>query len=342
MRHVTIYFMISLLCGPAFGADVMNASIRTHYDSNVISDIIYCNFTDRYDSALKLCDQIVASQPQDPSGYFFRAYTLMTAMTEEQSNLHEADFLRCLDSVEVLATAIMDTCQFRSKAWCQWYLGNVWAHRSLWEARFGSGTAAYKLSKKARDHYEKSLAIDSTLYDNYAGLGAVHYWKSAKGGLFRSLGFISDERRDGIAELKLAAERALLSRETTKKTLITILRDNKQYDSAIAYAEDMLARYPDGRSFLWGIAWCYYDKQEYDRAIDYFKRLRGILTDSPGNYHKLIECDAQITRCLDELKRDKEARGWAARADDYIPFVPDAVRENQKENIKYLVSLCGE
>jgi tetratricopeptide (TPR) repeat protein len=337
-------FLIPVLLSLAVGSSAVNIadseSLRGQYDSTLISDIIYYVFTDRYDSALSLCDSIIKARPGDPSGHFFRAYTLMTAMTEEHDNLYQEAYFESLDSVESLVNTIIDTCRTESRAWCYWYLGNVWAYRSLWKARFGSAASAYKLASKARKYYEASLEIDSSLYDNYAGLGAVHYWKSAKGRLFRTLGFIRDEREKGIAELKIAAKSSILSRETAQKTLITILADFKQYDSSITYAENMLAHYPDSRSFLWGISWAYYHKGDYDRASEYFKKLRRILAQSPGNFYKLIVCDAQITRCLESLGQIDDAREWAVLAEEYITFVSDQVRDKQKDNLKYLAKVA--
>ncbi|UCG62247.1 MAG: hypothetical protein JSV52_02875 [Candidatus Zixiibacteriota bacterium] len=333
-------FLIPILFSLAVGSTTVSVSnsesLRGQYDQRLISDIIYHVFTDSYDSALSLCDSIIRANPGDPSSHFFRAYTLMTVMTEEHDNFYQEAFFGSLDSVESLVNALIDTCPTESKAWCYWYLGNVWAHRSLWKARFGSAASAYKLASKARKYYEASLEIDSSLYDNYAGLGAVHYWKSAKGGLFRTLGFIRDEREKGIAEMKIAADSSVLSRETARKTLVTILADFKQYDSAIVYAENMLAQYPNGRSFLWGISWSHYHKGDYSQSCEYFKKLRLILAENPGNYYKLIACDAQITRCLENLERIDEAREWATQAMSYVARISDEVREEQKDNLNYL------
>ncbi len=336
--------LFSILFSAAIGASSVGASEPSfnQYDHKLISDIIYLVFTDRYDAALSLCDSIIAVRSDDPAGYFFRAYTLMAAMTEEHDDSHREAFVRSLDSVEYLVTRIVDTCQTDRRAWCYWYLGNVWAYRALWTGRFGSSASAYKLATKARKQYEKSLDCDSTLYDNYAGLGAVHYWKSAKGGLFRTLGLIRDERAKGIAELKLAAASATLSRETAQKTLITVLNDYNQYDTAIAYAKEMLDRYPDGRSFLWGISYAFYHKGDFARAHQYFQRLRKNLEKRPGNYYKLIECDAQIARCLEGLHLNEAARSWAMPAIVYIYSVPEEVRDKQKENIEYLIELASD
>ena len=157
----------------------------------------------------------------------------------------------------------------------------------------------------------------------------------------RKLGIIKDERKKGIAELKLAVESSILSRETAQKPLIAVLNDYKQYDSAIAYAEEMLLNYPDGRTFLWSISWAYYCKKNYQKACEYFMRLRRNLAERPGNYYKLIECDARIARCLDKLKKKEKAGEWSAQAMKYLHLLSEEVREKQKDNIKYLVKMTN-
>ena len=314
-------------------------SLHSRFDRNLLSDIVYQVFTDEYDSAYTLCEGLIAAYPDNPSGYFFKAFSMMAQMTEEYEDLYQQEYFALLDSVEMLATNIYDTCESDCKAWCCWYRGNIWAYRSLWKARFGSFVSAYKLSTKARESYELGLQHDSTLLDLYAGLGAVHYWKSAKGGILRSLGVLTDERKKGIAELKLAAMSSILSRETAKKTLITVLSDYGQYDSAIVYAEDMLARYPNGKSFLWGISWAYYHKKDYLRAHEYFLQLRRRLLESPGNYYKLIECDAQIARCLEKLGQKERAAEWCKQNVLYLPSVSEIVRKKQRDNTEYLVRM---
>jgi tetratricopeptide (TPR) repeat protein len=319
--------------------DAYADSLNSGLDRKVLSEIVYHVFTDDYDSAYTLCHEVIETSPGNPAGYFFKAYTMMAQMTEEQADLYNKAYFSLLDTVELLATNISDTCPNDCKAWCYWYIGNIWAYRSLWKARFGSFISAYKLSTKARESYEKGLQYDSTLFDLYAGLGAVHYWKSAKGGILRIFGVLKDDREKGIAELKRAAESSVLSRETARKTLITILNDYKQYDSALAYANEMLGSYPNGRSFLWGISWAHFFKKDYYKAHDFFLQLRRRLAESPGNYSKLIECDAQIARCLAKLGRNEQARDWCSQNALYLQSVSADIRNSQKANIDYLTKM---
>ena len=337
-RHAISIFIMLSVAAIAF-AECRSESLHEQVDPALLSDLMYQVFTDHYDSAYVLCDRVIVAYPQHPSGYFFKAYTMMAQMTEEFDDLYEEEYFSLLDSVESRTNNIIDTCQNDCKAWCCWYLGNIWAYRSLWKARFGSVISAFKLATRARESYETGLMYDSTLHDLYAGLGSVHYWKSAKGGVLRTFGFLADDREKGITELKVAAASSVLSRETARKTLITVLSDFKQYDSAIAYAEEMLASYPNGKSFLWGISWAYYHKENYQRAYGYFLKLRSRLSEKPGNYHKLIECDAQIARCLEKLGQKEQAAEWCTQNVSYLGAVSESVRKKQEENIGYLIRM---
>ncbi len=341
MKLYLSYILLTLFIFPLIAGESHSRSIDDRFDRDRLSKIIYSIFTDEYNNAYRLCDSIIIVYPNNPSGYFFKAYTMMTEMTEEYNSMYQEDYLRLLDTVEFLANNIIDTCRNEGKALCYWYIGNVWAYRSLWKARFGSVISAYKSTIKAQKCYEAGLKCDSSLHDNYAGLGAIHYWKSAKSGFLRILGNKGDEREKGILELKQAAKTSVLSCETAQKTLITILNDYKQHDSAIVYAKKLLQNYPDGRSFLWGMSLAYYYKNDYQQACKYLERLRNILAQRPGNYYKLIECDAQIVRCLAKLRKPDRAERWAAQTGEYIHSLSENVRKKQKDNLRYLVEMTN-
>ena len=329
-----VWSMLLLVCGMAF-ADAGQDWADREFLSGVTAHI----FCERYDSAYRLCDRFIRAHPDEPAGYFFRAYALMAEMTEERDNRNEVRFFDDLDSVKALAARRLDTLHVDRNAWPNCFIGNAWAYESLWHARFGSSKKAYKVGSKASSYYEAALKCDSMMYDAYAGLGAFHYWKSAKAGLLRTFRIIKDERKKGIAELNLAAESSLISRETARKTLITILIDHHQYDSAISIAQEMLAAYPGGRSFLWGLSRAHYYKADISNAAMYYAQLRETVSERPGNYANLVECDAQITRCYENLGDTDQALECAAHFTEYSDKISEDVREDQKQNIKYLLEV---
>jgi hypothetical protein len=235
-----------------------------------------------------------------------------------------------------LSERIMDTCDDHTAAWMYLWRGHARAYRALWESKFGSSLRALKLGLSTIDEYEAGLKRDSTVIDLYAGIGSYHYWKSAKAGLLRWLGIFRNEKDKGIAELRRAADSSLLHRDLSRSALIWIWLDCREYDSAIALAEDFARRYPEGKTFLWPIAQAQFREAKYSQAAETFARIRTRLESSPGNYHNLIECDWHLARCYTWLEEDALLKTTKQEYLSYREQIPERTRKRQSDKINFL------
>ncbi len=261
---------------------------------------------------------------------------MITVMFDREDNLYPEEFNRLIDSARSKASSLCDTASNGTRAWMCLFLGHVEAYRSLWESRFGSLVTAIKKGRRAKKEYEQGLTYDSSLYDLYFGLGLYHYWKSAKAGILRWIGLIHNDKDKGIAQLYLAADSSLISRESARSALIWIRLDRKEYDSVIAGCRQMRKRYPDGKALLWPLARAYYGKKDYRNALQTFQLLRRRIADDPGNYSNLIECDYHLYRCFEKLSLDAEANKVADRMQQYYDKIPKDVRRRQRAKIALL------
>jgi tetratricopeptide (TPR) repeat protein len=293
-------------------------------------------FNDQYQAASSLAHEVMASYPDDPSGYLCLAIVLISEMFDREENLYEKEFRELLDNVESKASKINDTASASTCARMSLLVGHAKAYRSLWESHFGSFIKAITYGREAKIEYEKGLACDSSLYDLYFGLGLYHYWKSAKVGLLRSVGVFSDEREKGKAELSLAVDSSVISQELAYSALIWIHLDQKEYDSAVAKCRVMLNRYPDGKTFLWPFAKAYLEKKDYQNAAKTFDQLRERLTVEPGNYFNLIECDYYRYVCYEQLSMKAEAAQVARSAAQYCKQLPPNTIRRQRSKIAFL------
>jgi len=174
------------------------------------------------------------------------------------------------------------------------------------------------------------------VYDLYLGLGLYHYWKSTKAGLLRWIGIFANDKEKGIAQLRVAADSALISSESARNSLIWIWLDADQLDSVTSGGTRMLKRYPAGVTPLWPLAEAYWRKEDYSASLDCYRRLRQRFSDAPGNYYNLIEIDYQILLCLDQLGLKDEAVATALAASGYIKSVPDDIRHRQRHKLAAL------
>lgn len=293
-------------------------------------------YNDRFHEADSLTRTMIEEYPDDPAGYLFRAVTLITVMFDREDNLFAEEFHLLIDSARLKAESIRDTASNRTCAWMGLFLGHAEAYRSLWESRFGSLVSAIKMGRRAKKEYERGLACDGSLYDLYFGLGLYHYWKSAKAGVLRWIGLIHNDKDKGIAQLHLAADSSLISRESARNALIWIRLDRKEHDSVIASCRRMRKSYPDGKALLWPLARAYYQKKDYQNALETFQLLRERIADDPGNCFNLIECDYHLYRCLERLSMNAEADSVADRMQRYYRNIPKDVRRRQRTKIALL------
>lgn len=295
-----------------------------------------CIFNDDYDRAYELLDSLIEEQPTDPFGHLGRATAYLSEMTDCEDNLYPVIFSRTIDTVIALAQNRISDQRPNETAWMYLCIGHAKAYRSLWESRFGSFTSAIKLGFEARDAYEKGLASDSTVYDLYGGLGMYHYWKSAKAGILRWLGFFKNDKQKGVDELYLALDSSCLSQYSARHALVWIWLDMKDYDSAIAVCGELLEKFPNGKIFLWPLAAAYRETGDYDKALATYHLLRERLQKRVGNYYNLIECDYQLYGCYEKLGRSDEARQVVNTVNSYFDLIPQPTKQRQKSRLATL------
>ncbi|MEW6015959.1 MAG: hypothetical protein AB1690_11620 [Candidatus Zixiibacteriota bacterium] len=286
-----------------------------------------------WEKSFRQSEYLLEIDSADPSGYLIRAAAMQGEMMDAEENLYGERYLEILDSVKSLAERKLQACSRHDSAACYLFIGHAYAYRSLWEARFASNYSAITYGFKARSQYHKGLAVDSTLYDLYFGIGSYHYWKSVKAGFFRAVGLFKNDKAKGIRELQLAIDSSLFSRESARASLIWVWINEKQYDSAIALASGMLQKYPAGNSFLWPLAEAFYKSRQYDSALAFYSRLFDRLKSRPGNFFNLIESAYWAIQSLDRLDRKKEGAAYQSFIQENYPQIPRHIKRKQKSKL---------
>ncbi len=293
-------------------------------------------FNDRFAQVDSIYAGRVRDYPGDPLGYVLRAGGLFAEMSDLEENAHEGQFLALLEATDSLTAVVVDTCDAATAAWMYLFRGLAKTYQALWEARFGSLMNSLRLGLATIDEYEAGLAVDSGLYDLYTGSGSYHYWKSVKAGVLKYVGIFKDEKEQGIAELRLAADSSLLHCEVARSALIWIWLEEREYDSAAVLAGMFVERYPGGKAFRWPMAQARYRQQAYERAAGIYEEIRRLLAPCPGNYYNLIQCDYYITQCYSWLERPARAVESARKLEYYDAMIPRAILRRQAAKLNYL------
>lgn len=334
---IAIVLGMLLLAAPSKAApypDSLHTRLLTE-----IQDLLY---SERYEAADSVANRLILYKPYDPSGYLFKAIGVATRMFDAEDNGNEAQFKSLLGIASALAAGGCDTSRADVAAWMHLYRGHARSWESLYEAHFGSSFAALRAARAGAGEYKKGLVLDSSVYDLYFGLGLYHYWKSAKAGVLRTVGLVADDKDRGLDQLYMAAESSLVSRQAARSALIWIYLDREQYDSSIAICNEMLARYPGGRTFLWPLARAHFESSRYRQAAQTYRLLRERLSGRQGNGYNLIEVDYQLARCYERMEMDSTSRKIAANAVACLDDIPADTAERQRERIAYLRSLSDQ
>ncbi len=334
MRHHVgfLFVLVFSLVWSTVGAQPYPDSARTDELAAVQSAL----YNERFAEADSIARAMIDRTPGDPAGYIFRAAAMLSEMTAYEENLYGELFIDLIDTSLALAEQQSEQSTGRTRAWMQLYRGHAHAYRALWESRFGSFVSAVRNGFAARNEYEDGLRADSTVYDLYLGLGSYHYWKSAKAGMLRWVGLLSNDKDRGIRELRLAADSSLVFRDAARQALIWVMLDRKEYDSAKVMAEEARGKYPDGNLFLWPLAQAQYELKEYRDAIATYRMIRERLDVTRGNYYNLIEADYRLSLCYEKVQEMEHARAIARGVRAYLDDVPKRVRQLHRQALEYL------
>ncbi len=286
-----------------------------------------------YEGALQLADSLIKSDPEDLGGYFLR----LTALNNRSIDYEDVEDLPALeivaDSVEAMADRRIAGGD--GSALVRFYRGSVEGFRMVHELRTHSYLEAILHGRRAADWLEKSIGIDSTLYDAYVGLGNYYYFKSSYSGVLRSTGIIADQREEGKRLLRVAAERGLLTRLAGISSLAWIAIAEQNYDLAMDLANRLLSLYPKNRAFHWCIGRAQMKSQRWNEAVVTYTALLNSVRRLPRNnhyneigcLHSLAQASSHIGNWQDVAKYADEA--LALNLDRYVAT-------KKKEDIKRL------
>ncbi len=287
----------------------------------------------QWNEAMTAFDKYKKIDTTDPGLFLFHALTLLSAMTDRETNTYGKNFNKYLDSAEAYCESRLLNCDRSDSAVVYLYLGHIRAYRSLYQARFGSSMAALDDGLRARGEYTKGLELDSTFYDLYLGLGSYHYWKSVKAGLLKTVGIFSNEQEQGIEEINLAADSSLFSKKPAKSALIWILLNEKEYDSALVLATEMHDRYPHSNTFVWPMAQAYYESEQFVKAAMYYNEIFESQKKAPGNYYNLIESAWWLFNSYVKMNENGKAYRVRRYVDSVYSEFPDKTVRRQRKKL---------
>ena len=153
--------------------------------------------------------------------------------------------------------------------WYRYFYALSEGYISYYEAIEGSWFSALSTGINSISEFEETLVEDENFYEAYIAIGTFEYWKSRKLEFMDWLSFTNDTKNIGIDRLIVAIDSSSYNSHLAIISLIWIYIDQKKYEEAIKVSEKALSEFPQSRTFKWGLARAYEEKNP-QKAIELY------------------------------------------------------------------------
>lgn len=200
------------------------------HDALVIGSELVLN--NHYLEALAFFDSLEQNFPNHPAPNFYKAATYQKWMltyrfSKFQDDLHENAKLSIDKGTRLL--------EKDDDPWLNFYVGAAYGFKALHRFRQHNWIGAYIDGRKGIKHFNAALKKLPSLYDCYFGLGAYHYWRTAKSKFIRFLTFwIGDKRELGLDQMKLSVDHGRYCTFDAAHGLTIAYYHHGDYDKALA------------------------------------------------------------------------------------------------------------
>ena len=245
--------------------------------------------------------------PKHPTGFLYQAALLQTRAMDYELPMEREPFDSLLSLGQERASAMIE--RDPDSPWGYYYRGTMLGYDSYARAMRGDWFGAASKGMSSASDFRRAVAVDSSFYDAYAGIGTYSYWKTRKIEFLAWLPFIGDRREEGIRYLILCTERGTHNRFAAMSSLVSIYLDNGNLPEAARVATEALRSYPENRLFLWGLATAFDQSGDTSGALGAYQRLlASIVSDQKENSYNELVCRLNMIKLRTPEKKTLEVK----------------------------------
>jgi hypothetical protein len=328
MRKIILF--LTLLTLILFSPSPLFSQEKKEVDQILFKGIAYIH-TNKFNEAFQEFEKLIQLFPDDPLGYFYMAaaYENMMDNYRNYSPPYRSEF-------EKYANLAIEKGKLRKEkktatAEDYLYLGGAYGYRGIYKSFIGQWWGAFKDGWKAKPLLEKSLELDSTLYDAYLGLGEYWFWRTVKAKALIWLPFVGDNRKKGINMLKLITEKGKYTKVEGDLALLRIYVENKDYPQALILSQKIKEEVGDSSAYrLWFTGLAQEKLRDYRSAIATYLSLLAILKSS-AYYHPAgeIECRYYLANCY---YKERDFTSCRSQLNALMEFAPKWGKEDNLED----------
>ena len=262
------YFLILIICllsspldAQVYPDRVVDSLLRLGINKIIIQD---------YNAAHKLFSKLNSHYPELPLGKIYLAANKIAEAYDYAQNFDEEYILKNLEEAKDHAESLLE--REKSNIWYRYFYALAEGYISYFDAINGSWFSALSSGINSISEFEKILDSDKDFFEAYTAIGTFEYWKSRKMEFMDWLPFSSDTKSIGIERLIIAIDSSSYNTYLAINSLIWIYIDQKKFGDAIKVAEKAIRKFPESRTFKWGLARAYEESDAF-KAIDLYKEI---------------------------------------------------------------------
>ncbi len=252
----------------------------------LVSEGVDLTLRQEYDRADSVFRYVMMKFQGHPLGYLYSAAVMEARSMDYLDPLDFGRYDSLLGLAKTEAEKIIS--DYPDSPMGYYYNGTAVGYDAYAQVDAGNWLGGIMKGLSAASDFKKSVALDSTFYDAYVGVGTYYYWKSRKTDFLNWA--LGDRRADGIRLLEIAAEKGEQNKYTALSALSAIYLDSHEFDRSIQCAKRGLERYPENRIFLWALAAALEQSGTYTDAVQTYKHLLAniLRTKMPNPYNEIL------------------------------------------------------
>ena len=208
-----------------------------------------------YETAKGYFNSLTIEFPDLPLGKIYLAANKIAEEYDYGEDYDEEFILDNLDEAREQSENLMDSDEVN--IWYEYFYALAEGYTAYFHALNESWFSALNTGYNSISEFEKILTADKNFYEAYIAIGTFQYWKSRKTEFMDWLPFNNDTRKIGIERLIVAIDSSSYNSYLAINSLIWIYIDQKKYEDAISVSKKALTKFPDSRTFKWGMARAY-------------------------------------------------------------------------------------
>ncbi len=281
--------------GPAADIDSVTAAIYNY----------------KFDKAFRVADRMIASKPDEPYGYFYKSMIYWeifrsrgaTEGGAEPPDSVSARFQHLIEKSIELSEAKIDADGNDIEG--LFYYGGALGYRARYEGMKGNWFSAASDGANSRKYLERVVAMDSTRFDAYLGIGAFDYYASHVPWFLKPISFLfglNGREDDAMRELKMAVKSGTYARaEAAEFLAVTVYMSKGMWPDALEVLAGLHTEYPLNPGFARNLCIVLYKMNDYPAAVRFADSTLG--TYSAGGPDYMFNTGyMRILRAMSNLK----------------------------------------